>query len=127
MSTPTPNQTWAAGQHVDLVLPANTFTDALGLKMTFAAYQESGSNATSWLSFNPTTDELSGTVPTAATGTMALEVIATDAQHMTATDLFSVTFVPGVGHIAAAGIVASFGVAAPSVASQVVTLLATHS
>jgi hypothetical protein len=46
---------------------------------------------------------------------------------MTATDLFSVTFVPGVGHIAAAGIVAPFGVAAPSVASQVVTLLATHS
>jgi Putative Ig domain len=127
VSTPTPNQTWAAGQHVDLVLPANTFTDALGLKMTFAAYQESGSNATSWLSFNPTTDELTGTVPTAATGTMALEVIATDAQHMTATDLFSVTFVPGVGHIAAAGIVASFGVSAPSVASQVVALLATHS
>ncbi len=54
VSAPTPNQIWSDGQKIDLVLPANTFTDALGLKMTFAAYQESGPNVTSWLHFNPT-------------------------------------------------------------------------
>ena len=40
------------------------------------------------------TDVLSGTVPLTATGAATLEVIASDAQHMTATDLFGVTFVP---------------------------------
>src|SRR5580658_3608648 len=33
LSDPTPNQTWTDGQAVAMVLPSNTFTDALGLKM----------------------------------------------------------------------------------------------
>jgi len=87
----TPNQTWTDGEAVTLTLPANTFTDALGLKMSFAAYEVSGPNVTSWLRFNPATDEFYGTIPSKLTGTVGLEVIATDGQRMMATDLFSVT------------------------------------
>jgi len=53
---PTAGQTWTGGQSVNLVLPSNTFTDALGLKMNFAAYEVSGPNVTSWLRFNSSTD-----------------------------------------------------------------------
>ncbi len=87
----TPNQSWTAGKAVDLVLPADTFRDALGLKMTFAAYEVSGPNVTSWLHFNPATDKLFGNVPAATTGTIGLEVVASDADHVTAADLFDVT------------------------------------
>ena len=58
VTNPTPNQTWTDGTAVDLVLPANTFTDVLGLKMTFAAYEVSGTNVTTWLHFNSATDAL---------------------------------------------------------------------
>jgi len=99
VTTPTPNQTWADGQAVNLVLPSNTFTDALGLKMTFAAYQVSGSSVTSWLHFNSATDTFSGKVPVHQSGSVQLEVIARDADRATATDLFSVAFVPaGAAH-----------------------------
>ena len=91
---PTPNQTWVDGEAVSLTLPANTFTDALGLKMTFAAYELSGPNVTSWLYFNPTADALFGVVSAQQTGTVQLAVVASDAQHMTAEDIFNVTFAP---------------------------------
>ena len=87
-------QTWIDGSTLNFALPSNTFTDALGLKMTFAAYQVSGSNVASWLRFNPSTDTFSGKVPANLTGTIRLEVIATDSKHVTATDLFNVTFAP---------------------------------
>jgi hypothetical protein len=85
-----------------LVLPANTFTDALGLKMSFAAYQVSGPNVTSWLRFNATTDTFSGAVPINASGTIGLLVRASDAQNMMAQDMFSVTFASGSAHVTAA-------------------------
>ncbi|HET6306107.1 MAG TPA: putative Ig domain-containing protein, partial [Rhodopila sp.] len=98
VATQTPAQTWTDGKAVNLVLPSTTFTDALGLRMTFAAYQVSGPNVTSWLRFNAASDDFFGTVPTTAGGTVALEVVATDSQHMTATDLFEVTFASAAGH-----------------------------
>ena len=60
------------------MLPSNTFTDALGLKMTFVAYEMTGPNVTSWLRFNPTAQEFFGTVPAIASGTVQLAVVATD-------------------------------------------------
>jgi hypothetical protein len=92
VTNPTSNQTWTDGQTVNLVLPGNTFTDALGLNMTFAAYEMSGTNVTSWLHFNAATDTFSGKVPANERGSAQLEVIARDADHATATDLFTVTF-----------------------------------
>ena len=75
---PTPNQIWTDGEAVALTLPANTFTDALGLKMTFSAYEFSGPNVTYWLYFNPATDELFGAVPVGMSGTAELAVFAID-------------------------------------------------
>ena len=103
VTNPTPTQTWTDGQTVNLVLPGNTFTDALGLKMTFAAYEVSGPNVTSWLHFNSATDTFSGKVPLHQSGSVQLEVIARDSAHATATDVFTVTFVPAsAAHPAAA-------------------------
>jgi hypothetical protein len=126
LTVPTPAQTWADGQTVNLALPANTFTDALNLKMSFLAYEVSGPDVTSWLHFNSTTDVLSGTGPLTATGAATLEVIASDAQHMPAMDLFGVTFVPGSGHIGPAVAAHSFGMAQHVDPSHVAALLAFH-
>lgn len=126
VTNPTPNQTWIDGEAVSLTLPANTFTDALGLKMTFAAYEVSGPNVTSWLYFNPTADELFGTVPTSMHGTVELEVVATDTQHMTAADLFSVSFAPNSTGQAGAAVI-SLGATQQISPSQVAALLANNS
>lgn len=101
LSIQTGNQTWVDGTAANLVLPSGTFTDALGLKMTFAAYEVSGPNVTSWLRFNPATDTFSGNVPATATGTIGLAVLATDAQNMLAVDMFSVSFAPASTHVTA--------------------------
>jgi hypothetical protein len=102
VAIPTANQSWSDSQTVNLVLPANTFTDALGLKMTFAAYEVSGPNVTSWLHFNGATDTFSGKVPVRQSGSVQLEVVASDSARATATDLFTVTFVPaGAAHSSA--------------------------
>lgn len=103
VSAPTPNQVWTDGHAVDLVLPSATFTDALGLKMSFAAYEVAGPDVTSWLHFNPATETFFGNQPASASGTVKLEVIATDAARVSAADMFSVTFAPAPQHQAAAG------------------------
>jgi hypothetical protein len=126
VSAPTAAQTWTDGQNVDVVLPGKTFTDALGLKMTFAAYEVAGPNVTSWLHFNPATDEFIGKVPTNATGTAWLEVVASDAQHMSATDLFPVTFTAGSAHVAPGG-VTSLGMAPGIDPPHLANMLVFHS
>jgi hypothetical protein len=114
VSNTTPNQTWIDGTAVTFVLSPNTFTDATGLKMTFAAYQVSGANVTSWLHFKATSDTFSGTVPAAATGTIGIDAIATDSLHMTAMDLFNVTFAAASGHATSGATVGSSTLTAPS-------------
>jgi Putative Ig domain len=89
------------------VLPGNTFTDALGLKMTFAAYETSGPNITSWLRFNPTTLAFTGSVPATQSGSAVLQIVASDG-HATAQELFGVTFAAASGHTTA-GITAAGG------------------
>ncbi len=111
LTNQTPNQSWTDGQAVDLILPANTFTDTQGLKMTFAAYDVSGTNVTSWLHFNGTTDTFTGLVPVNEAGSTLLEVIAKDSAGASATDLFTVSFVlPGTTqHAAPAKLLAAMG------------------
>ena len=115
VTAPTANQTWVDGTAHTLVLPANTFTDALGLKMTFAAYQLSGPNVSSWLAFNAATDTLAGTVPKTGSGTIQIEVIATDSQHMTATDLFTITFGAATSQTATGALTQTLGAAVQDV------------
>ena len=93
--------------------------------MTFAAYEIGGPNVTSWLYFNPATDELFGAVPMSMRGTVELAVIATDSQHMIAEDLFSVTFAPNPsGHTGIGA--ATLGMVTPINSSQVAALLTLH-
>jgi len=96
----TPDQVWATNKALNVVLPGNTFTDALGLKMTFAAYQASGTNITSWLRFNPTTLAFTGSVPAAQTGSALLRIVASDGRS-TAQELFGVTFAAASGRTTA--------------------------
>ena len=92
---PTANQTWNDKQRISFTLPNNTFTDSSGESMTYAAYQTAGTNATSWLHFSGLT--FSGTVPGNASGTINIEVIATDTGQMSASETFAVTFA-SAGH-----------------------------
>lgn len=87
----TANQAWQAGQKVSLALPANTFTDPQGQKLSYSAYQIGSSSALSWLSFNAGTDTFSGTVPLKSTGTIELEVVATNTSGLSTKDLFYVS------------------------------------
>ncbi|HME26284.1 MAG TPA: putative Ig domain-containing protein [Acetobacteraceae bacterium] len=126
VSAPAAPRTWTDGQSIDLVLPGKTFTDALGLKMTFAAYEEAGPNATSWLHFNPTMDELFGKVPANASGTAWLAVVAASAaQHMSAMDLFPVTLVAGSTQFTPGG-VTPMGMAPIAALSHLTNMLLLH-
>ena len=90
----TADQAWTGNETVAFILPSNTFTDGMGLRMSFAAYELSGPDARSWLHFNSARDMLFGTVPTGASGTVTLAVVAQDALHMAAADVFNVTLTP---------------------------------
>jgi len=85
----TSNQYWSIGQAVSLRLAANTFTDTLGLAMTYRATLSNGAALPGWLSFNASTETFSGTVPLGA-GPLSLTVSATDAWGMTRSEQFTV-------------------------------------
>ena len=93
--------------------------------MTFVAYQTSGANVTSWLRFNPASDEFLGIVPASASGTIGLAVIATDAQHLTVADMFNVTFASGTSHNVTSA--ATLGPDPTSTPPMSQTLIALHS
>jgi hypothetical protein len=91
----TANQTWTQGQTISLALPANTFTDPQGETLSYAASQANGQALPSWLSFNSSTETLSGTAPT-GTETLTLKVTATDTSGLSASETFGVA-VPVAG------------------------------
>jgi hypothetical protein len=126
LAVQTPNQTWTDGKAVSLTVPAGTFTDTAGAKMTFAAYQTSGTSVTSWLHFNATTDQFTGTVPAIATGTVGLEVIATDNHGLTVADVFSVTFAAAAGHVGSIAVPGSVGAAVEPTVSSPAMLTSAH-
>jgi len=95
----TANQAWQDGQHVSLTLPTNTFSDPQGQKLSFSAYQIGGSSVVSWLSFNSNTDTFSGVVPAKATGTVELEVIATNTSGLSTKDMFYVSLGTSVASV----------------------------
>jgi len=99
----TPNQTWTESQQMSFIMPANTFSDGNSGPMTYTAWQVSGPNVTSWLFFNAQNDTFSGKVPASVSGPVGIEVIATNASHMSASDSFSVAFAAPGGHLSVAG------------------------
>jgi hypothetical protein len=71
----------------------------------------------SWLRFNSATDTFTGTVPANAKGTAHLEVIAQDADRVSATDMFTVTFAAAAPIPAATSAATGHTSLAPSFAS----------
>jgi hypothetical protein len=88
-------QTATDGHAYSYTLASGTFTDTAGLSYTTTAYQTSGTSAVSWLHYNATTKTLSGTVPTGLTGSITLDIVATDTAGHTASDIFTLSFVDG--------------------------------
>jgi hypothetical protein len=92
VTAPTAMQTWTEGRSISLPLPANTFSDPQGEKLTYSAMQSNGATLPTWLKFNAATDTFTGTAPSTAS-TLSITVRATDTSSLSATDSFSVTIV----------------------------------
>jgi len=90
VTSQTGSQTWKLGQAVNFTLPTNTFTDPQGQKLTYSATQSNGSALPSWLTFNATTGQFTGTVPNTAAG-LTLKVTATDTSGLSVSETFAVT------------------------------------
>lgn len=107
----TATQSWVAGQSKSLTLAANTFSDNVGLAMTYQAHLANGSALPSWLSFNATTRTFVGTAPT---GLASIDVVvqATDAIGLARTEQFKIA-------IGAGGAIHSAPVLAIQTANQI--------
>jgi hypothetical protein len=95
LANQTGNITEVDGKSFTFMLPANTFTDTASQQLSYLAYQIGGASVTSWLHFKPSTETLSGTPPVGAYGTARIEIVATDSNHFSATETFSLSFSPG--------------------------------
>ena len=83
-----PALSWSVGQTVSLALPAGTFVDPQGEKLTYTATQTNGQGLPGWLGFNPSTDTFSGTAPITPV-TLGLKVTATDTSGLSASETIS--------------------------------------
>jgi hypothetical protein len=90
VATPTANQTWQQGSNVNLKLPATLFKDPQNSALTYSASGTHSTALPSWLSFNPSTNSFSGTVP-AGLEKFSVVVTATDALGASASETFTVT------------------------------------
>jgi hypothetical protein len=88
LAAATPGQTWVAGKAISLALPATTFTDPQGQKLTYKATQANGQPLPSWLSFNAATETFSGTAPNTAQS-LGITVTATDSSGLSASESFT--------------------------------------
>jgi hypothetical protein len=95
LANPTPGLAAVDGHAFTFALPANTFVDTAGQHMTYLAYQLGGPAVTSWLHFNPGTETLYGTPPKMASGTAAIEIVATDGNRLSASETFNLGYGPG--------------------------------
>ena len=78
------NQTATVGTNFSSTVPANTFADA-GDTLTYST-----SALPTWLTFNPTNREFTGTPMAADLGRVAVEVTASDSSSASASDTFSI-------------------------------------
>ncbi len=90
----TANQIWVVGQDSALVLAANTFTDPLGLAMTYRATLANGAALPSWLRFDATTRRFTGTAP-GGIGSIDVQVVATDTLGLSGAEQFKISFTGG--------------------------------
>ncbi len=89
LASQTAAQSWKLGSAVNFALPATTFNDPQGEKLTYAATLSTGAALPSWLSFNAATGVFTGTVPNTAAG-LSIKVTATDTSGLSASETFAV-------------------------------------
>jgi len=73
-----PDLTGRIGQELSYTVPAGTFSDP-GDTLTYSARLADGSDLPSWLNFNPSTRQFTGTPPGGSIGTLDVEVRVVDA------------------------------------------------
>ena len=96
-----PNLLWTDGLSPAFMVPTGVFTDPQASPLTYSACEVGGADATGWLHFNPSAADFFGAVPAGLTGTIGLELIATNGYGLSSATTFGLTFVaPGV-HTAA--------------------------
>ena len=100
VSAATKAQTWLAGQAISLTLPAATFADPQGLKLSYKAALANGQALPGWLTFNAATETFSGTAPAAAQ-TLSIVVTATDTLGLSASETIAAAVI-GAPVVAAA-------------------------
>jgi hypothetical protein len=99
----TANQIWTDGSSMSFLLPSNAFTDPQGAALSYAAFETSGPDQSSWLHFSASMAEFTGSVPNGLTGTIGIKVVATDAFGLSTSESFGVTFGASGAHLVAAG------------------------
>ncbi len=85
-----PDRTATVGTAFSYVFAANTFEDADNDPLTYSAVKSDGSSLPGWLSFDAGTRTFSGTPAAADTGTVAVQVTASDGNSGTVTDTFDI-------------------------------------
>ncbi len=90
--TPLSDQNGEEGEAFTVTVPAGTFTDIdRNDSLSYTATLLNGDPLPTWLSFNPTTRQISGTPTTGSAGTYQIRVIATDLFGASANDVFALT------------------------------------
>ncbi|KAA6432620.1 hypothetical protein FEM33_23130, partial [Dyadobacter flavalbus] len=100
------NQTAKADSAFSFTVPAGTFTDADGDKLTLSASLSDGTSLPEWLTFNATSNTFSGTPATAAT--YSIKLTATDGQASASSE-FTLTVNPASAPTNATPVVAAIG------------------
>ena len=98
----TANQVWTDGSSMSFLLPSNAFADPQGAALSYAAFETSGSDATSWLHFSAGLADFTGSVPNGLTGTIGIKVVATDTFGLATSESFGLTFGASGAHLVAA-------------------------
>ena len=96
LANQTPNQVWTDGTSLSFTLPSNTFSAASGQHFQLAAFEVSGPDVTRWLHFNSNTGTFSGNVPQTMSGTVLIEVSASNNTGSTS-ETFGVSFASSAG------------------------------
>ncbi|MGE5657358.1 MAG: putative Ig domain-containing protein [Actinomycetota bacterium] len=89
-----PGQKATENKAFNFTLPANTFIDPDGDALTLSASLANSNPLPSWLTFNPTTRQFSGTPPKGSRGSLAIAVTATDPKGSSVSTTFTLTIEP---------------------------------
>ena len=92
LQTQTTTQYFGTGTAIKVALPASTFTDPQGSKLTYTATQANGQPLANWLTFNASTLTFTGSAPSAATS-VSIKLTAADMYGLSASETFTLGIV----------------------------------